>query len=744
MRPVQAGQIGHDGRKPLPGRPRSRWCGRHRLRPAGRLGRLQVWLVGRRGRRRRGGRRGGWRRGPDGQRQGRHVTVLGTLRWDGGGRPGRPPTRRRCESRCPGGGSGSRRGWFGEQIQQVGTPRVPTRRRRPTPGFAGGRVGGLPGGDGGTGLADGLVDEEIGHAFVDPHPPQPGERPFGGGATSPAFQPHPQQPGIRPGPTQVPFPDVQPRIGEHRHDRLRQQPQPPVGDRAQHPHIRWHVVGGLPVGEEAGPARAKRLHQHRPGALGQPVFRDPRRLQAGPAGGPDRVRVRGAELPQLGQAAQPQRPAGRDRTNPAGGGGVEPGFTGRGRVPGSGGRDVGLGEFGGQPPQDESPETSVHALPPPSQDAPDHRAVCGADIARQAGRCPYQALRLGAPLPPDSRAGCHRVQRPDTSDDRRRPRKPTTSVVGQGPWWGRRPGIVVGPWQAAFVRYRSTRKSVYPAKYHVIWCPKYRRRVLGGRVEARLKQLIGEVVAESGGQVIELETMPDHVHLLMEVPPTVPLSGPGAEVEGPHITPAARRVPASTPAAGVVVTVVVRLHGGWGAAGGGPPLRRKPETGRVAMSYRYRAYPTADQVEGFARHCQHARYVWNLACEQQSWYVRDGARTARPPIVGAADAPARRGPCRVRRGWPPAPPACSSRRCATTTGRWPGFSPGSHRQPSWRKAGRDEGFAVRDVHVRRLSRRRAEVLVPKVGMAAVPAVPAAAGHDRDGPGHAATGPGAGM
>lgn len=82
------------------------------------------------------------------------------------------------------------------------------------------------------------------------------------------------------------------------------------------------------------------------------------------------------------------------------------------------------------------------------------------------------------------------------------------------------------------VRYRSTSKCVYSAKYHVIWCPKYRRRVIGGRVEIRLKQIIREVVEESGGQVIQLETMPDHVHLLVEVPPTVALSGLVQKLKG--------------------------------------------------------------------------------------------------------------------------------------------------------------------------------------------------------------------
>ena len=82
------------------------------------------------------------------------------------------------------------------------------------------------------------------------------------------------------------------------------------------------------------------------------------------------------------------------------------------------------------------------------------------------------------------------------------------------------------------MRYRSTRKSVYSAKYHVIWCPKYRQRVIGGRVEARLKQIIDEAVTECGGDVIECETMPDHVHLLLELPPTVPLSALMQKLKG--------------------------------------------------------------------------------------------------------------------------------------------------------------------------------------------------------------------
>jgi len=72
--------------------------------------------------------------------------------------------------------------------------------------------------------------------------------------------------------------------------------------------------------------------------------------------------------------------------------------------------------------------------------------------------------------------------------------------------------------------YRSSNKTVYSAKYHIIWCPKYRRRVLVGQVEMLLKEIIAEVVADLSGNVIEVEVMSDHVGLLVEFPPAVVLS----------------------------------------------------------------------------------------------------------------------------------------------------------------------------------------------------------------------------
>ena len=48
------------------------------------------------------------------------------------------------------------------------------------------------------------------------------------------------------------------------------------------------------------------------------------------------------------------------------------------------------------------------------------------------------------------------------------------------------------------MRYHSTNKTVDSANYHLIWCPKYRCRVLVGGVDARLKAILAEVVAEVG------------------------------------------------------------------------------------------------------------------------------------------------------------------------------------------------------------------------------------------------------
>lgn len=69
------------------------------------------------------------------------------------------------------------------------------------------------------------------------------------------------------------------------------------------------------------------------------------------------------------------------------------------------------------------------------------------------------------------------------------------------------------------VTLRSNANIAFQCAYHVVWCPKYRRKVIGGLLEQRLREIIAEVINEKGAWLIELETMPDHVHLLVEVDP---------------------------------------------------------------------------------------------------------------------------------------------------------------------------------------------------------------------------------
>ena len=67
--------------------------------------------------------------------------------------------------------------------------------------------------------------------------------------------------------------------------------------------------------------------------------------------------------------------------------------------------------------------------------------------------------------------------------------------------------------------FKSNRHVSYSCKYHVVFCPKYRRKVLVDGVDIRLKEIIYQVATEWSCEVMELEVMPDHVHILCEVDP---------------------------------------------------------------------------------------------------------------------------------------------------------------------------------------------------------------------------------
>lgn len=67
--------------------------------------------------------------------------------------------------------------------------------------------------------------------------------------------------------------------------------------------------------------------------------------------------------------------------------------------------------------------------------------------------------------------------------------------------------------------FRSNNNIVWSCKYHVVWCPKYRRKVLVAPIDGRLKEIMQAVISETDSRLIEMEILPDHVHLLVECDP---------------------------------------------------------------------------------------------------------------------------------------------------------------------------------------------------------------------------------
>ena len=69
--------------------------------------------------------------------------------------------------------------------------------------------------------------------------------------------------------------------------------------------------------------------------------------------------------------------------------------------------------------------------------------------------------------------------------------------------------------------YRKGAHTVYQCHYHFVFIPKYRKPVLRGEVGLRLRELIREVCRANGVEILKGHIRPDHVHLLLSVPPTL-------------------------------------------------------------------------------------------------------------------------------------------------------------------------------------------------------------------------------
>ncbi len=129
---------------------------------------------------------------------------------------------------------------------------------------------------------------------------------------------------------------------------------------------------------------------------------------------------------------------------------------------------------------------------------------------------------------------------------------------------------------------------------------------------------------------------------------------------------------------------------------------------------RYRLHPDARQEEALLVHCGHARYVWNLAVEQQSWWT-----PRRGPAPGYGEWNRQLTEARRAFDWLAAGSVIVAQQALRDfSTAMANFFRGTHRKPTVRKRGQHEGFrivAVKPGDVRQINRRWSEVRVPKVG-----------------------------
>jgi len=129
---------------------------------------------------------------------------------------------------------------------------------------------------------------------------------------------------------------------------------------------------------------------------------------------------------------------------------------------------------------------------------------------------------------------------------------------------------------------------------------------------------------------------------------------------------------------------------------------------------RFRLYPAPVQEEVLAGHCVHARYVWNLAVEQQAHW-----RHGRKPVPGYVIQARQLTEARAEFAWlREGSQTVQQQALRDFAQAMTHFFNGTHRRPRWRKAGRDEGFRIvgpQAQKVRRLNRRHGEVWIPKAG-----------------------------
>ena len=73
-------------------------------------------------------------------------------------------------------------------------------------------------------------------------------------------------------------------------------------------------------------------------------------------------------------------------------------------------------------------------------------------------------------------------------------------------------------------RFNKLAHAIWQCKYHIVWCPKYRFRILKGAAEKSVKEIIHELCEWKKLDILEMSIQEDHIHLVISIPPKFPVS----------------------------------------------------------------------------------------------------------------------------------------------------------------------------------------------------------------------------
>lgn len=75
-----------------------------------------------------------------------------------------------------------------------------------------------------------------------------------------------------------------------------------------------------------------------------------------------------------------------------------------------------------------------------------------------------------------------------------------------------------------YIDYNSLSHTKWECKYHLIFAPKYRRQIIYGRIKKDIGKILRKLCEHKGVEIIEAELCPDHIHMLVAIPPKISVS----------------------------------------------------------------------------------------------------------------------------------------------------------------------------------------------------------------------------